>query len=89
MKPVIDKVFSNEDKQIIENNNVAVYRLLSLLEMMNQYQLDLNRYVEDLKDNSVIKGQMAINEEYKKEIVQLIDDVNSVFKEKFAWKEKN
>lgn len=86
MKPVINKVFSNKKEEIIGNNIVAVYRLSSLLEMMNQYQLDLDNYVEDLKDNSIIKEQMAINKEYKRWITKFINDVNSVFDEKIEWK---
>lgn len=86
MKPVIHKVFSNDNKEIMENNNVAVYRLLGLLEMMNQYQLDLDRYVEDLKDDPIIKDQMALNGEYKSWITDFINDVNNEFGEKIEWK---
>ena len=85
MKPVIDKVFSDKKEEIIGNNIVAVYRLLGLLEMMNQYRLDLDRYVEDLKDDPIIKEQMAINEEYKSWIMQFIKDVNEQFDEKIEW----
>lgn len=86
MKPIIHKVFSNENKEIMENSNVAVYRLSSLLEMMNQYQSDLDCYVKDLKNDPVIEGQMAINEEYKKQIKQFIKDVNKQFNKKIEWK---
>lgn len=79
MKPVIDKVFSDKKEKIIENNIVAVYRLSSLLEMMNKYQLDLDRCIKDFKDNPVIEGQMAINKEYKKQINQVIENVNEKF----------
>lgn len=89
MKPVIDKVFS-ENSQTVGNNNVAVYRLSSLLKMMNQHQLDLDCYIEDYKDDTAIKGQMKTNDEYKNRIIQFIDDVNKIFEnEKIKWKEKD
>lgn len=86
MKPIIDKVFSNEKEKIIKNNNVAVYRLLSLLEMMNQYQLDLDGCVEDIKDDFVIREQAEINKTYQEQICQFINDVNTQFSKQFKWK---
>ncbi len=86
MKPIIDKVFSDKKDNIIKNNNVAVYRLLSLLEMMNQYQLDLDSYVADIKDDFVIKEQTKINQTYQKQICQFINDVNGQFNKHFNWR---
>lgn len=89
MKPIIDKVFSDKKEKIIKNNNVAVYRLLSLLEMMNQYQLDLDGFVGDIKSDFVIQKQMEINETYQKQICQFIDDVNNQFDKQFEWKKSD
>lgn len=86
MKPIVDKVFSNEKEKIIKNKNIAVYRLLSLLEMMNQYQLDLDGCVEDIKDDFVIREQAEINETYQTQICQFVDDVNTQFSKQFVWK---
>lgn len=89
MKPIIDKVFSDKKEEIIKNNIVAVYRLLSLLEMMNQYQLDLDGCVEDIKNDSVIQEQVEINETYQGQICQFIDDVNKQFDKQFEWKKRD
>lgn len=85
MKPVIDKVFSEQSDLITKNKYVAVYRLESLLELMKQYQQALDREVEALKNNYIIKEQMKINEEYKDRICQFIDDVNKVFDRDLEW----
>lgn len=89
MKPIIDKVFSDKKEKIIKNNNVAVYRLLSLLEMMNRYQLDLDDNVKDIKSDFVIQKQKEINETYQKQICQFIEDVNKQFNKQFVWEKKD
>lgn len=85
MKPVIDKVFSPDKNLIIRKNNVAVYRLVSLLELMNQYQQELDQKIASLKGDYVIKAQMEINEDHQEHIIQFISDFNTLFGTNLKW----
>lgn len=84
MAPVMDKVFSPDSGKVIENNLVAVYRLLSIIKMMKQYQMDLDCNVEDIKSDRSIKEQMEINTVLQKQFERFVDDMNQVFNTSFA-----
>ena len=79
MKPIIDKVFSDKKEKIIGDNIVAVYRLLSLLDMMNQNQVDLDNSIKNIKNDPVIQEQLIINETYQALLCQFIEDLNNQF----------
>ena len=79
MKPVIDKVFSSNSKAVIKNNLVAVYRLQNLLEMIKQYQQELDTSINDIKTNQLISDQMQINKSIKDNFADFVDDINSLF----------
>ena len=89
MKPVIDKVFSNDSKTIIENNIVAVYRLLNILEMIHQHQATLDKCIEDIKSDDLIVEQQRINSAVQERITQFIDDINAVFGTHCVWNQPN
>lgn len=85
MKPVIDKVFSADHKMVIKNNLVSTCRLFSVLEMMKQYQEELDNNIGTLQLERSVTEQMNINCEFRKKIVSFISDVNQVFDTQFEW----
>lgn len=86
MNPVIDKVFSNNSVDVIDKNIVALYRLLSLLEMMNNNQLELEKQIITMNDDLIVKDQVSINQEYQKRICEFIKSINKFFSTKVEWK---
>lgn len=84
MAPVMDKVFSSNSEKVVEDNLVAVYRLLSILQMMKQYQIDLDSSVEDMKSDRSIKEQMEINNVLQEQFTRFVNDMNQVFNTSFA-----
>lgn len=84
MAPVMDKVFSTNSDQIVKDNLVAVYRLLSILQMMKQHQMDLDSSVEDIESDRSIKEQMEINKVLQEQFVRFVNDMNKLFNTSFA-----
>lgn len=88
MNPVIDKVFSNDSKDVIEKNIVDIYRLLSLLEMMNNNQLELDKQIKAMKDDLIVKEQVSINQVYQKRIYEFVKSINKLFSIEVEWKKE-
>lgn len=85
MKPVVDKIFSNDSKKVLENNMVATYRLLNILEMIKQHQTNLDMSIEDISSNDLIAKQKQINIAFRDKLVPFIIDINTLFGTQFNW----
>lgn len=85
MQPVISKVFSDNQATVFKDNLVSLSRLLSMLEMMNECQLKLDRNIADQKDCSIVQDQVTINNKFYERIKAFIDEMNDSFSKKFEW----
>ena len=72
-------LFSSNSNAVIKNNLVAVYRLQNLLEMIKQYQQELDTSIDDIKTNQLISDQIQINRSIKDNFSDFVDDINSIF----------
>ena len=78
MKPVIDKVFSNDSKEVKEKGLISLSRLKNLLALIEKNQKSLDEEVNNI-ENQLIAEQIKINEEFLKERKEFIKDIDANF----------
>ena len=79
MRPVIDKVFSLDSRQIIDDNLVAVYRLQNILELIRLQRNELNSKTADLGNNELMQEQIKINDTFDERMLEFTRYVNAEF----------
>lgn len=89
MQPVIDVVFYKVDDKFDssqwENGRISLYRLINILDMMNQNMLELAKTVTNLSSDDIISEQNKMNKKYAGIVDAFIDDVNKLFKTELKW----
>ncbi len=85
MKPVLDKVFTDDPQKVVRSNLVATYRLVGLVEMLSTYQLELDRNINDFKSDPSVEEQIKINHELEKQIMEFVSEANDVFDLHMQW----
>lgn len=78
MKPVIDKVFSNDSKEVKEKGLISLSRLKNLLALIEKNQKSLDEEVSNI-EHQLIAEQIKINEEFLKERKEFIKDIDANF----------
>ncbi len=78
MKPVIDKVFSNDATEVKEKSLISFFRLQNILELIKETQQTLDGNVNSM-ESSFIKKQKEINDKFSREFEDFIKDVNANF----------
>lgn len=85
MKPIIDKVFSNNHNVVTKNGLIATHRLFNFLDLMKQCSVKLASGVDSIKSEQLIQEQIAINDVFKQRLVLFIKDVNKLYDTSFTW----
>lgn len=78
MKPVVDKVFSNNLNDVKNGNCVSISRLQNIIKVMNEQQNRLDNAVKHTS-NSRIVLQMDLNNKYANDLKEVIIDLNATF----------
>lgn len=85
---VIDKVFTTKDQVIRNDNQVSVYRLMSIINMMKQYRSELDNQIKikSLTQDEIVVNQKNVNEEYDKDMDRFCDRVSKLLTINIEWK---
>ncbi|MBR2549006.1 MAG: hypothetical protein IKE92_03185 [Clostridiales bacterium] len=78
MKPIVDKIFSNEIEDVKHGNRVGVSRLQNLIKVMNEQQIRLDNTVKDTTNQRIIL-QLDLNKQYANDLEEVFNDLNEVF----------
>ena len=85
MKPIINKVFSQSNERVIQKKLIALYRLVSLLELMKKNRTLAKEKISPIIDADAVREQIAINNKYDGLIIALLNDLNQLYSIKLEW----
>ncbi len=78
MKPIVDRVFSNNLDDVKSGNCVSVSRLQNIIKVMNEQQKRLDSAVKDTSNCRIVL-QMDLNNKYINDLKEVIIDLNATF----------
>lgn len=81
MAPVANKVFSFNEKELVENSLVSFHRLVSILKIMKKNESRLDKAVASVKNNTQLKAQKTLNTSYLSQLDSFLDQINAEFEE--------
>lgn len=79
MLPVVNKVFSFNEDEIIDRNLISFFRLVSVLKMMNKNQSRLDDAVSTIVNDPQLIAQRRLNKKYLDKLKRFLRRINAEF----------